>query len=554
MAGPARTYCNPMNLSYRFQVKGWAKDCLREAADPSVAFFQGAYWLFPSKSGGYWRSEDLRDWQFIRTRTLPTEDYAPDVRVIDGQLHCTASRAPARSPIYRSANPAADRWEHVCDCLPYVDPDMFQDDDGRVYLYFGCSNREPIRGVELDRTTLLPIGEPVPLIAGRPGDHGWERDQEDNRADTPPWIEGAWMTKHAGRYYLQYAAPGTQWNVYGDGVYTGDTPLGPFTYARHNPFSLKPGGFITGAGHGSTFTDTYANLWHIATMRISVKHNFERRLGLFPAGIDTDGLLFANTRFGDYPCRLPAGRWNPWQDAFAGWMLLSYRAHAQASSSVNDHPVEHAFNEDIRTYWSARTGGEGEWLRADLGRVCRAHAVQINFAEHDCRQWDLDGDGLYHQYLLEGSLDGSRWFTLVDKRDNATDVPHDYIELAEPTELRHVRLTNRHMPGQGTFAVSGLRVFGHDSGNAPGPAAPVEAARLPGDPLSARVRWTPPAGAYACNVRWGIAPDKLYHSWLVYEQSELELRSLDAGTDYWVAVEPLNGVGVAPARPVPVRA
>ena len=31
---------------------------------------------------------------------------------------------------------------------------------------------------------------------------------------------------------LQYAAPGTQFNVYADGVYIGDTPLGPFTYMK----------------------------------------------------------------------------------------------------------------------------------------------------------------------------------------------------------------------------------------------------------------------------------------------------------------------------------
>jgi len=539
-----------MNLAYRFQVKGWAKECLREAADPSVTYFKGAYWLFPSKSGGYWRSVDMRSWSFIRTRILPTEDYAPDIRVIDGQLHVTASRAPAKSPIYRSANPAADQWEKVCECLPYTDPDMFQDDDGRVYLYFGCSNKEPIRGVELDRATLMPRGEPVPLIAGCPREHGWERDQENNLADTPPWIEGAWMTKHNGKYYLQYAAPGTQWNVYGDGVYAGIAPLGPFTYARHNPFSLKPGGFITGAGHGSTFTDTHGNLWHIATMRISVRHQFERRLGLFPAGVDRDGLLFANTRLGDYPAYLPTGRWDPWQDSFPGWMLLSFRATAGASSSLDGHPVENAFDEDIRTYWSARTGDEGEWLRVDLGRSCRVNAVQINFAEHNCRQWDLDGDSLYHQYLLEGSLDGSRWVVVCDKRDNNTDVPHDYVELANPVPLRYLRLTNRHMPGHGTFAVSGLRVFGHGDGTPPGSASAVETTRVPGDPLSARIRWKNPPGAFGCNVRWGIAPDKLYNSWLVYERSELDLRSLDAGTDYWVAVEPLNGNGIAPAKPV----
>lgn len=84
-----------------------------------------------------------------------------------------------------------------------------------------------------------------------------------------PFIEGAWMTKHDGTYYLQYAGPGTEYNVYGDGVYESDSPLGPFRLAKNNPYSYKPGGFLRGAGHGSTMEDRYGNWWHTATMQIS---------------------------------------------------------------------------------------------------------------------------------------------------------------------------------------------------------------------------------------------------------------------------------------------
>ena len=53
-----------------------------------------------------------------------------------------------------------------------------------------------------------------------------------------PYIEGAWMTKHDRKYYLQYACPGAEINVYADGVYIGDSPLGPFVPAESNPFFL----------------------------------------------------------------------------------------------------------------------------------------------------------------------------------------------------------------------------------------------------------------------------------------------------------------------------
>lgn len=61
-----------------------------------------------------------------------------------------------------------------------------------------------------------------------------------------------------------------------------------------------------------------------------------------------------------------------------------------------------------------------------------------------------------------------------------------------------------------------------------------------------RERSSPCETAHGYNVRYGIAPDKLYHSWLVYEQNALDLRSLNAGHDYWVAVDSFNENGITP--------
>ncbi len=549
MNASLRTYCNPLNLNYRFQVRGWAKACLREAADPSVAYYQGEYWLFASKSGGYWHSPDLRSWRFVKTTSLPLENYAPDIRVVDGALLFTANQNNDNSPcpIFRSRNPAADEWERVADCdFSHDDPNIFQDDDGKVYLYWGCSCSKPIKGVELDRLTMAPRGAPIDLFAANTELHGWERKSEDNADGPPAFIEGPWMTKHAGKYYLQYAAPGTMLNVYGDGVYCSNNPLGPFRYAAHNPFSFKPGGFITGAGHGSTFYDSYGNLWHVATMRITVKHKFERRIGLFPAGFDQDGILFCNTSFGDYPLRLPCGRWDPLRDPFTGWMLLSYNKPAGASSSLAGFKPDYAVNEDIRNYWSAKTGEAGEWLRVDLGQVCSIRAVQINFAEHLCRQYGREDGALFHQYLLEISADGQTWTIAHDRRNTEQDTPHDYVEFPVPLRGRHVRITNAHTPAKGMFAVAGLRVFGQGPGRAPDAIAGDAQIRFDPSRLQADIDWTPAAGAIGYNVYWGLAPDKLYNSWLLYGRSALVLRALNGGQACFVRIDPFNENGVTP--------
>ena len=113
-----------------------------------------------------------------------------------------------------------------------------------------------------------------------------------------------------------------------------DFPLGPFTLADNNPYSYKPGGFLPGAGHGSTMRDKQGNLWHASTMRISMNHTFERRVGIWPAGFDEDGELFCNQRYGDWPMEVEDDRMDPWKEP--QWYLLSYGKTASASSFTRE--------------------------------------------------------------------------------------------------------------------------------------------------------------------------------------------------------------------------
>ena len=116
------------------------------------------------------------------------------------------------------------------------------------------------------------------------------------------------MTKHGGRYYLQYGAPGTEYNVYATGTYVSNNPLGPFEYAPYNPVGYKPGGFVHGAGHGNTFQDEYGNWWNTGTPWIGHNWTFERRIALFPAAFSDDGQMSVNTRFADFPHYMPTAR------------------------------------------------------------------------------------------------------------------------------------------------------------------------------------------------------------------------------------------------------
>jgi len=556
MAAPAdrpRTFANPINIDYRFMLDLPSR---REAADPVILLFKDDYYLFASKSGGYWHSTDLTDWKFVKPEGLPIEAYAPAVMVLNGALYYTACNIG----LYRTTDPKGGKWESLGKPFDVGDPDLFADDDGRVYLYYGLSYNGAIYGLELDpKNQFHPIGQPFLCFRANYASHGWERRGEENLGamagavfQEGPWLEGSWMTKHAGTYYLQYAAPGTEFRSYADGVYTSRSPRGPFTYAPYSPFSQKSTGFITGAGHSATFADKQGRYWHIATMRISVKHDFERRLGLFPVEFDADGQMHANTLFGDYPQLAPAERGKSGADRQPDWMLLSYNKRPQASSSLEGFPPQNAFDEDVRTLWSARSDKPGEWLSVNLAKRCRIEAVQVNFAEHEATALGRAAE-LYHQYRLEWSLDGKTWQMLADKSGNRTDVPHDYIQVAAPVEAQYVRITNVHMPGGGPFSIRDLRVFGSDQGRPPAKAPRFEAHRDASDARNAVVRWeiVPETSWYV--VRYGIAEDKLYQNVEVRGRKEVVLHDLNADTKYFFAVDAFNESGRTQGKPEPLR-
>ena len=80
---PVNTFCNPLDLNYRFSPDAPSR---REAADPSVIRFQDKFFLFASKSGGYWWSDNMQEWHFIETDQIPAEEYAPTAVAIDDTL------------------------------------------------------------------------------------------------------------------------------------------------------------------------------------------------------------------------------------------------------------------------------------------------------------------------------------------------------------------------------------------------------------------------------------------------------------------------------------
>ena len=353
------------------------------------------------------------------------------------------------------------------------------------------------------------------------------------------------MTKYNNKYYLQYAAPGTEFNVYGDGVYIGDSPLGPYRYAPNNPISYKPGGFMNGAGHGSTVNAENGSYWHFASMAVSVNVGWERRICMYPTYFDKDDLMYCDTYFGDYPHYAPgintqfSGKS---EGAFRGWMLLSYKKTVTASSYTDSFLPANAVDESVKTFWVAQKNDDQQWLRIDLGNLAKVYAIQLNY--HDYKS-NLYGKlpGLYHRYFIEGSVDGNNWIPLVNRQNNLKDVPNDYVELATPQTVRFVRYKNIHVPTP-NLSISGLRVFGLGAGKAPGAVKNFNVNRN-ADRRDAMIKWTTQPNVQGYNILWGIAPDKLYNSWMVYDKNSLQIKSLSTDQAYYFSVESFNENGIS---------
>jgi xylan 1,4-beta-xylosidase len=562
-----KTYCNPINIDYGYtpipNFSEWGRH--RATADPVMVNYKGDYYLFSTNQWGYWYSSDMLNWIFKPRKFLRpwNEGYdelcAPAVGIIGDTMIVFGSTYTSNFTIWMSTNPQANEWKPLVDSFAIGgwDPAFFTNDDGRVYMYNGSSNRYPVYGIELNRKTLQPVGTRKEMYFLEAWRYGWQRFGEHmDNTFLDPFIEGSYMTKHNGKYYLQYGAPGTEFSGYADGVAVGDSPLGPFE-AQSDPLSMKLGGFVRGAGHGSTFRDNNKNYWHVSTSVLSVKNTFERRIGIWPAGFDKDDVMYCNTSFGDYPHYLASPN-PPSQDreagSFTGWMLLNYNKPVQVSSTLGGYLPNQAADELIKTYWSAKTGDKGEWIQTDLGTISTVNAVQLNYADQDVETNRLGKwNNQYHQYKLYYSADGKKWNILVDKSANKTDVPHDYVELTTPVQARYIKLENIHMPA-GKFAISGFRVFGNGNGAKPSAVNSFIVLRTEKDKRSAYIKWQPVDNAFAYNIYYGTHPDKLYTCIMVHSNNEYWMKAMDSQKTYYYSIEAINENGVSErSKPVKVE-
>jgi hypothetical protein len=461
-AAPERrpsTFCNPLPIpnypigrAARNMLTGdpvgteqlWyseTREQFRELADPTALWLDGKWYLYPSADMA-WVSSDLgATWQHHPLNNTRDIGYAPTVVQFRGKFYLTASWAE----LYVSDNPLGPftslgslKIDPASGAAAFMDPMLFADGD-RLYVYWGCTKNGGIWGAELSGaspTTLLT--RPKELIRFSPASQPWERMGASNQTPDAGWMEGAWMLKRNGRYYLTYSAAGTQYRTYAMGCYTSSSPLGDFTPQKRNPILRTVDGLVTGTAHGCIVPGPENQLWAFYCVRSSVVHGFERRIGMDRAFIDANEELYvleATSSPQWLPGRTPSDK----SASFEAFIPQNISQPAVASSSAPNLRARLAVDNDLLTWWEPAASDVRPTLTCMLEAPARISAVRLVW-----RDVGLDiGRGVVpgpFRYLVEAETEPGVWQVILDRSKSQEDLLVDYRETV-PTVTSKVRLT-----------------------------------------------------------------------------------------------------------------
>jgi len=476
-ADQPRTFCNPLSipnypLGYdaRNAEKGkslandtWRlgyQEQFRELGDPTALWHEGKWYLYPSVDMAWVSADNGATWQHhpINLRDL---GYSPTVVHHRGQF-LLAANGPA---IYASSSPLGP-FEKIGDfpAVPIVknskvlDKALFSDDDGRLYLYFGCSEAGGIWGLELDAADpTKALSEPVEFITFDPLQRPWEAHGEWNQNRTKSWLEGSWMLKRKGRYYLTYSAAGTQYRTYAMGCFVGASPLGPFRPLKRNPILRTVDGLITGSGAGSIVAGPEDQLWAFYTVRAGVVHIFERRIGMDRAEIDANGELVVHGAT-SIPQWLPGKTPPDAKSADRGWLPINGFVQTLGSTDAPNLPGRFAVDNEMRTWWQPAENDTQPVLTSTFGAPATIHAVRLIWRDIGLdTKHDLKPGPFRYRVELETAKD--QWTTILDRSESTEDLLIDYREC-KPTTGTRARFVILGWPKGMTPGVAEFTVFG----------------------------------------------------------------------------------------------
>lgn len=482
------TYCNPLAIPQcpKGEDGGWSameytnepQADYRSISDPSVLYYDNKWYLYPSY-GMAFVSEDFVTWKHEPVEPYNLK-YSPSVIPHRGKFLLTGHSQGlyiGDSPVghfdYIGEFITADGKvyaPHDGSAFQPLDSALFQDDDGKIYLYW-FDNRFDVEnnvyvcetwGVELDGDNPNHFCTEPYLINEFNGDNYWERNGQYNQNTKFGWVEGQWMFKHNGRYYMIYSSPGTTYKSYCMAAYYSDEgPLTGFVLQKNNPVTLSNSPLISGAGHGSIAPGPNGTLWAFYTIAMCGVHPYERRIGMDPIGIDENGELYC-PKISDVPSFGALDKEFNLENNSAGLLPLTFmlRHHVKASSWAPGRGVMYAFDESLLSWWQPAEDDKEPTICVDLdgGYVCEALRIIWRDVNIDYANGVLPGP---YKYVLEGRerVGEGEFKTILDMSENETDYIIDYRTF-KPVVCGEMRLRIVGWPKGITPSIISFTVFG----------------------------------------------------------------------------------------------
>ncbi|MFD6275258.1 family 43 glycosylhydrolase [Streptomyces sp. NPDC060209] len=319
-------------------VEGWY-------ADPDVAIYGNRFWIYPTTSRSYseqtfmdaFSSTDMVHWT-KHPKVLDIADvswaeyalWAPAPVFRDGKyyLYFAANDIQNNSEFGGIGVAVADRPEG-----PYkdaiggplisqfhngaqpIDQDVFIDDDGQAYMYYGGWGHANVVKLNPDMTSL-----------------GSFSDGSTYKEITPEnYTEGSFMFKRGGKYYMMWSEGGWTGPDYSVSYAMSDSPTGPFK--KIDRVLAQDPAVARGSGHNSVVNVPGTDIWYMVYHRrpLSETDGNHRALAYDRIHFNEDGTIRpvtmkVNDNFGDGN----AVGWRTYGDA--DW-ATKHGAYTAASSS-----------------------------------------------------------------------------------------------------------------------------------------------------------------------------------------------------------------------------
>ncbi len=481
-------YCNPLPMEIGPGANA--------SGDVSVICDNGTYYMFCT-GGGAWVSQDMLNWEYRQVRHAARIPVAPDVAKFNGRFYMSGND----SPLYVADDPLGPyelvgEWSNTGEISEgwngAFDTHIFVDDDNQPYLFWPGRGISGIFGVKLNPDRMNEFaGKPVHLF-GFNSEHIWERYGEMNEYPGVAWIEGPWVIKRDGTYYLEYSASGTQWKTYAEGYYTSKSPLGPYRYAGNNPLLRKTEGLVTGTAHGSIVKGPDNNLWQFYTIVLSNPPG-GRRIGMDRVVFDKKGNMSVTVTDSPQPAPLAGSLTDaPKCVPVTINKMRAMNALSKASSEQFGFFGSYAVDDFSGTVWMPAEDDQEPSLLIELSPATRFDVVQLftvssmrimfgGISQRMSRGFGGGGAAAQvYKYRLDVSSDGENFTTVLDRTDNTVARNTTFDEFA-PVECRFVRLTVTGWPQNAPRGIIDFTVFGYPSGERPAAVASPVFSNLPPD-------------------------------------------------------------------------